>query len=109
LVQRIDSVAEQMSPLLKSPLVTPLTDRLDTALQPGADTVGWLSTTAPEFLLRAGDAVGDWELTVRRATELVDQRILAKFGDMETAVLCQLSPADEPFTAQQFVDYVRVG
>ena len=78
------------------------------ALQPGVDTVGWLSSTADEFIKGASDAVTDWELLVNRATELVDQRILARFRDMADTVLCPMPCTDEPFTVDQFLDYVQV-
>ena len=107
LVRRIDNVSEKISRLLK-PLMGPINDRRDQVLQPGVDTVGWLSSVAGEFVLRADDAVADWELLVYRATELVDQRIFARFRDMETTVLCPMSSTDESFTVEQFLDYIRV-
>jgi len=93
---------------LLKPLMVPLNDRLSGALQPGVNTVSWLSNIADEFMRRANDAVSDWELTVRRATELVEQRIFARFRDIERTELCELSPSDEPFTVEEFTDYVRV-
>lgn len=108
LVKRIDSVSEKMPRLLR-PLMCPINERLDESLRLGADTVGWLSSTAGEFLLSADDAVTDWELLVHRATELVSQRIFARFRELENIVLCPMSNVDElPFTVDQFLDYVRV-
>jgi len=107
LVRRIGQAAEKMSPLLK-PLMCPINERLGQSLQPGVDTVGWLSSNAQEFVGRANDAVSEWELLVSRASELVEKRIFARFRDVEKTVLCQLSPTDEPFTVEQFLDYVRV-
>jgi len=107
LVRRIDDVSEKMSRLLK-PLMCPINDRLGQSLQPGVDTVGWLSNTADEFVVRAGDAVTDWEQLISRATQLIDQRILARFRDIESTILCPMSSTDEPFTVEQFLDYVRV-
>jgi len=107
LVRRIDSVSEKMSRLLK-PLMCPINDRLGQALQPGVDTVGWLSSTAGEFLLRADEAVTDWEHLVCRATELVEQRILARFRDIESTLICPMSTTDEPLTVDQFLDCVGV-
>jgi len=107
LVRRIGEASGKTSWLLR-PLMCPINDRLGLALQPCVDTVGWLSTTAGDFLQSAGDAVTDWELLVHRATELVDQRILARFHDMKNTDLCQFSSAHEPFTVEQFLDYVRV-
>lgn len=107
LVQRIDDVSEKTSRLLK-PLMCPINDRLGQALQPGVDTVGWLSNTAGDFIVNVGDAVTDWELLIHRATELVEQRILARFTDIEKTILCPISATDEPFTVDHFLDYVRV-
>ena len=86
----------------------PINDRLGEALQPGVDTVGWLSSTAGDFVLRADHAVTDWEHLVCQATELVEQRIIARFRDLESTVLCPMSTADEPLTVDQFLDCVRV-
>jgi len=107
MVRRIDQVSEKTPQLLK-PLMCPINDRLGQALQPGMDTVGWLSSNAGDFLVAAGDAVTDWELLVYRATELVEQRILAKFHDIEMTVVCPMFATDQPFTVDQFLDCVRV-
>jgi len=107
LVRRIGACCEATSRLLR-PLMSPVNDRLGRALQQGVNSVGWLSATAGDFLHRAGRAVADWELLVHRASELLEQRILARFRDMESTVLCQFSAAAEPFTIEQFLDYVRV-
>ena len=107
LVRRIGDASEKTSRLLR-PLMCPINDRLGRSLQPGVDSVGWMSTTAGEFIRAAGDAVTDWELLMHRATELVEQRVLARFRDMERTVLCPFSATDEPFTVEQFLDYVRV-
>ena len=107
LVHCIDDVLEMTSRLV-SPLTCPLSDRLDRALQPGVDTVSWLSSNAGDFVATAERAVTEWQLLMHRASELVEQRILARFRDLERTILCPVSAADEPFTVDQFLNYARV-
>ncbi|XP_077866685.1 dynein axonemal heavy chain 5-like [Saccoglossus kowalevskii] len=85
------------------PLMAPHISKLDDAIEPGLTKLTWTSMTIDTYVKDVYDALGELELLMDRANDLVQYRINSVLQEMSTTMLCEL-PEDEPWTAEQFLD-----
>jgi len=94
-------------PGILNPLMTAHVARVDRALEPGLNSINWLSVNADTYLADVHSALGDLELLVDRVTDIIDYRIEAVLAEMSDTPLLDLS-ADEPGTVDQFIERTQV-
>ncbi|XP_077982678.1 dynein axonemal heavy chain 5-like [Glandiceps talaboti] len=85
------------------PLMAPHLNKLDDAVNPGLNTLTWTSLTIDTYVDSVYDTLGELELLMDRANDLVQFRINSVLQDMSNTMLCEL-PEELPWTAEQFLD-----
>ncbi|XP_060776773.1 dynein axonemal heavy chain 5-like [Neoarius graeffei] len=87
-------------------LLTPHVAKVDEAIQPGLTSLNWASLNINKYLDSITTALGDLELLLDRANDLVQFRIDAVLQEMSEITLCAL-PDDEPVTCEEFVQTTK--
>ena len=81
--------------------------QVDRALEPGLVKLTWTSISIDDYVSSVYAALGELELLMDRANDLVEYRIDAVLHDMATTTLCQL-PDTEPWTVDEFLEKTQV-
>ena len=82
--------------------------RLNQVIEPGLNSIGWLSVNIQSFIDEVYVALGEFELLIDRANEIVEYRVLGAMNELTAVTLCEL-PTDEPWSVEYFVDHTQVG
>ena len=85
----------------------PHIEKVDRAIEPGLNKLTWTSINIDNYIKSVYNALGELELLMDRANDLVEFRINAVLHEMSTTQLCDL-PEDEPWTVQYFLDRTQV-
>ena len=94
-------------PVAFEALIGPHVQRVDLAIQPGINKLSWTSLTIDTYVGTVYNKLGELELLLDRANDLVEFRIDTVLRDMACTTLCQL-PEDEPLTMKEFADNTLV-
>nr|XP_032816356.1 dynein heavy chain 5, axonemal isoform X1 [Petromyzon marinus] len=87
-------------------LLEPHLARVNEALQPGLTTLTWTSLNVHSYVEAALAALGELELLLDRANDLIEFRIEAVLREMSATPLCSL-PTGEPWSCDEFLRSVQ--
>ena len=88
-------------------LIGPHVYRVDLAIQPGINRLSWTSLNLDTYIENVYGRLGNLELLLQRANDLVEFRIDTVLRDMSGTSLCQL-PEDESLTMKEFSEKTQV-
>ncbi|KAL8616403.1 Dynein heavy chain 5, axonemal [Nucella lapillus] len=94
-------VRQRIPPAFDS-LMSPLTQRVDSLLEPGVVSLCWSSTQIPKFVSSVYHSLGDLEVLVNRVRDILEFRVDSVLRDMMDMKLCEI-PEEEPLSADQFL------
>lgn len=89
-------------------LMGPHVTKVDRRLEPGLSKLSWTSLNIQEYVQEVYSVLGELELLMDRAHDLMEFRIDAVLKEMSTTKLCQL-PEDEPWLCDAFLENTQVG
>lgn len=88
-------------------LMGPHVSKVDKRLEPGLSKLSWTSLNIQEYIQEVYSVLGELELLMDRAHDLMEFRIDAVLKEMSTTKLCQL-PEDEPWLCDAFLENTQV-
>lgn len=88
-------------------LMSPLIEKLDETLQPGATTLTWSSVNIDKFINSVYKALREVEIIVNHVRNVTEFRIEAILRDIANTVLCQF-PEEEPWSPDRFLKHTEV-
>ncbi|XP_076826555.1 dynein axonemal heavy chain 5 isoform X2 [Brachyhypopomus gauderio] len=98
-------VRAKIQPAFES-LLAPHVAKVDEAILPGLTYLSWDSLNIDKYLSHLSAALGELELLLDRANDLVEFRIEAVLQEMSAIALCSL-PEDDPITCEEFVQTTK--
>ena len=90
------------------PLFGPHLTKLEAAIEPGLTMLTWTSMNITTYLQAVHEALGEVDLLIDRANDLVKYRIESILIEMTRVPLCEL-PTEIPWTIEEFVKRTEVG
>ncbi|EDO35603.1 predicted protein [Nematostella vectensis] len=84
------------------PLMAPHLAKVEAAIDPGLTMLNWTSLNLDTYVDSVYESLGELELLIDRANDLVAFRIDAVLEEMSSVPLCEL-PTDTPKTIEQFL------
>ncbi|XP_052714224.1 dynein axonemal heavy chain 5-like isoform X2 [Crassostrea angulata] len=88
-------------------LMGPHVSKVDKRLEPGLSKLSWTSLNIQEYIQEVYSVLGELELLMDRAHDLMEFRIDAVLKEMSTTKLCQL-PEDEPWLCDAFLENTQM-
>lgn len=101
MVHENERIRQKIPELLQQLLVTHC-ERVDDAISPGLTMVSWLSMNLQSYLDHVNQELEKFELTVDRASGLIEHRIDATLRQITSLPLCELPLADT-ITTETFI------
>lgn len=89
-------------PVAYEQLIAPRLTHLDTVLSPGCVSLTWVSPDIDKYCENVLKHFENFDLVLKRASDLVTYRIEAVLNDMSNTVLCEISE-EEPLAVEEFV------
>ena len=87
--------------------MSPHLAKVDAATEPGLTMLNWTSLNLDTYIDGVYEALGEIELLIDRANDLVKFRIEVVLQEMSTTALCEL-PTDTPWTTDMFLKNTEV-
>ena len=88
-------------------LMGPHIEKVDHTIEPGLSELTWTSINLDHYTSSVYKALGDLELLMDWANDLVKFRINGVLKSMSNAKLCEL-PDEEPWTVDHFLEHTQV-